>query len=86
MPIYEHHDTVGLNNYECNYFKKHFGNNLKRLALFRKVIAHDQKYGWYRGEVGTSRSFMTKGNKYNSIWLSKKKIDAYIREITNKNK
>lgn len=82
---YIYHKTVGLNNYERNYFKKHFGTNLTRLYLFRKSIAKEQKEGFYRGEVGTFRHFMDKGGKLKSIWLSRKKVDAYIREVNGHN-
>lgn len=84
MEVHEHHETVGLNNFERSYFKKHFGDNIARLRRFRKIIAKEQKSGIYRGEVGTFRSFPVKGKEYMSIWLSRKKVDAYIREISNK--
>ena len=56
-----------------------------RLYLFRKSIAKEQKEGFYRGEAGTFRHFMTKGGKLKSIWLSRKKVDAYIREVNGHN-
>jgi hypothetical protein len=50
--------------------------------MFRKKVSKDQSEGWYKGtSVGTIRTFRTKGGKCNSIWLTRKKIDAYIREI-----
>lgn len=80
--MYEKHDTVGLNNYERKYFQKHFGTNIKRLLMFRKKVSKEQSEGWYKGtSVGTFRTFRTKGGKSNTIWLTRKKIDAYIREI-----
>lgn len=77
----EEKKTVGLNNYERKYFQKCFGNNLKRLMLFRKVVSKEQ--AWRQGPV--FRSFSIKGGYYRSITLTRKKVDAYIREITGKN-
>jgi hypothetical protein len=82
--MYEKHDTVGLNNYERKYFQKHFGTNIKRLIMLRKKVSREQSSPeeWHKGtSVGTIRTFRTKGGKNNSIWLTRKKIDAYIREI-----
>lgn len=80
------HESVGLNNYERKYFQKHFGNNLKRLMLFRKAISKEQSEGFYSNNdsisVGACRTFIEKGGKHRSIWLTRKKIDAYINEIT----
>lgn len=80
------HESVGLNNYERKYFHKHFGNNLKRIMLFRKAISKEQSEGYFSNNnsisVGTHRTFMTKGGKHRTIWLTRKKIDAYINEIT----
>ena len=88
--VHEYHETVGLNSYERWYFQKFFGNNLKRLRRFRKIIAKEQSRGFYANTYtdpfGTFRSFMVKGNKYRSIWLTRKKVDAYIREVVNKDK
>lgn len=79
---YIYHKTVGLNNYERNYFKKHFGTNLTRLYLFRKSIAKEESNGYY---IGTFKHFMAKGGKPKSILLSRKKVDAYIREVNGYN-
>ena len=80
---HKYHKTVGLNSYERNYFQKHFGNNIKRLLMFRKTISKEQSNGFYSNyAIGTYRTFQLKGGKNNSIWLTRKKIDAYIREIT----
>ena len=75
--------TVGLNNYERNFFRKFFGTNLNRLRMFRKSIAKEQREGFYNyfGKVGTYKNFHSKGGKMNYIWLSKKKVDAYINEV-----
>ena len=77
----EEKKTVGLNNYERKYFQKYFGNNLKRLMLFRKAVSKEQ--AWH--QAPTFRSFPIKGGYYRSITLTRRKVDAYIREITGKN-
>lgn len=77
----EEKKTVGLNNYERKYFQKYFGNNLKRLMLFRKAISKEQA-GY---QSATFRRFPIKGGYYLSISLTRRKVDAYIREITGKN-
>ena len=73
--------TVGLNNYERKYFQKYFGNNLKRLMLFRKAISKEQA-GY---QSATFRRLPIKGGYYLSFSLTRRKVDAYIREITGKN-
>lgn len=86
--VHKYHKTVGLNNYERKYFQKHFGNNLSRLIMFRKAISKEQTWGYYANDnkIGTFRTFLIKGGKQKTIWLTRKKVDAYIREIKESKK
>jgi len=88
--VHEYHETVGLNNYERQYFQKHFKGNLERLRKFRKVISKEQSRGFYSNNMtrvfGTFREFKIKGNEYRSIWLTRKKVDAYISELLRSKK
>lgn len=81
---HEYHNEVGLNDYERFYFRRYFQDNIKKLEYFRKVISKTQKEGFYRGEPYVVRHFKIKGDKLFYIKLSRKKVDAYIREVKEK--
>ena len=81
---HEYHKEVDLNDYERFYFRRYFQDNLKKLEHFRKVISKGQKDGFYRGEPYVVRHFKIKGDKLYYIKLSRKKVDAYIREVKEK--
>lgn len=76
----KYHKEVGLNNYEKFFFRKVFGTNLKRLMAFRKAVMKRQNY---HGDSYTCEYFSVKGGKYLIIYISKKKVDAYIKLIKN---
>ena len=84
MNEYEYHKEVGLNDYERFYFKRFFHENLDALNRFRKAISKDQKNGFYRGEPYVVKLFKIKGGKVLYIKLSRKKVDAYIKEVKEK--
>ena len=75
----EYHKEVGLNNYEKFFFRRVFGTNLKRLMAFRKAVKKRQNHG----DSYTCEQFSVKGGKWLKIYISKKKIDAYIKLIKN---
>ena len=81
---HEYHKEVGLNDYERFYFRRFFNENLDALERFRKNISNEQKKGIYRGEPYVVRFFKIKGDKLYHIKLSRKKVDAYIREVKEK--
>lgn len=81
---HEYHNEVGLNDYERFYFRRYFQDNIKKLEYFRKAISKTQKEGFYRGEPYVVRHFKIKGDKLFYIKLSRKKVDAYIREVKEK--
>ncbi len=76
----EYHKEVGLNNYEKFFFRRVFGTNLKRLMAFRKAVMKRQND---HGDSYTCEQFSVKGGKWLRIYISKKKIDAYIKLIKN---
>ena len=82
---HEYHNEVGLNDYERFYFRKYFHENIEALERFRKSISKEQKEGFNRGEPYVVKLFKTKGDKIHFITLNRKKVDAYIREIKEKN-
>jgi hypothetical protein len=81
---HEYHKEVGLNDYERFYFRRFFHENLDALERFRKNISNEQKKGIYRGEPYVVRHFKINGDKLFYIKLSRKKVDAYIREVKEK--
>ena len=81
---HEYHNEVGLNDYERFYFRRCFQDNIKKLEYFRKVISKTQKDGFHRGEPYVVRHFKIKGDKLFYIKLSRKKVDAYIKELKDK--
>jgi len=81
---HEYHQEVGLNDYERFYFRRYFNDDIKKLEYFRKIISKDQKDGFYGGEPYVVRSFNIKGGKLFHIKISRKKVDAYIREVKEK--
>ena len=81
---HEYHNEVGLNDYERFYFRKYFHENIDALERFRKKISKEQKEGFYRGEPYTVKLFKIKGDKIHFIKLSRKKVDAYIKELKEK--
>lgn len=83
---HEYHEEVGVNDYERFYFKRYFHDDIKKLEYFRKTISKDQKDGFYRGEPYVVRHFKIKGDKLFYIKLSRKKVDAYIKELKEKAK
>ena len=81
---HEYHKEVGLNDYERFYFRRYFHDDIKKLEYFRKIISKDQKEGFNRGEPYVVRHFKIKGDKLFYIKLSRKKVDAYIKELKEK--
>ena len=81
---HEYHNEVGLNDYERFYFRRYFHENIDALERFRKKISKEQREGIYRGEPYVVRYFKIKGDKLFYIKLSRKKVDAYIREVKEK--
>ncbi len=82
---HEYHEEVGVNDYERYYFRRYFHDDIKRLEYFRKIISKEQKEGFNSGEPYVVRSFKIKGDKLFHIKLSRKKVDAYIKELKEKN-
>jgi predicted enzyme related to lactoylglutathione lyase len=76
----EYNKEVGLNNYEKFFFRRVFGTNLKRLMAFRKAVMKRQND---HGDSYTCEQFSVKGGKWLRIYISKKKVDAYIKLIKN---
>jgi len=77
--------TVGLNNYEKFFFNSQFGDNVNRLRAFRRSVTR-QLAGdsYFTDGVFVTKTFVTKGEKYHQIRISKKKIDAYIELVEKK--
>lgn len=82
---HEYHAEVGVNDYERFYFRRYFHDDIKKLEYFRKIISKEQKEGFNRGESYVVRRFKIKGDKLFYIKLSRKKVDAYIKELKEKN-
>lgn len=82
--VHEYHKEVGLNDYERFYFRRFFHDNIERLERFRKVLSKEQSSGFYRGEPYVVKEFKIKGDKIQFIKLSRKKVDAYIKELKEK--
>jgi len=78
----KYNKEVKLNNYEIFFFRRVFSTNLKRLMAFRKAVMKRQNY---HGDSYTCEHFSVKGGKWLKIYISKKKIDAYIKLIKNNN-
>lgn len=81
---HEYHEEVRVNDYERFYFRRYFHDDIKKLEYFRKIISKQQKEGFNRGEPYVVRHFKIKGDKLFYIKLSRKKVDAYIRELKEK--
>lgn len=73
--------NIGLNNYEKFFFRKVFGTNIKRLNAFRKAVRKRQSY---HGDSYSTEYFSVKGGKILKIYVSVKKIDAYINSLQKK--
>lgn len=76
----EYRKEVGLNNYETFFFRRVFGTNIKRLMAFRKAVMKRQNE---HGHSDTCEHFFIENEKCLRIYMSKKKVDAYIKLIKN---